>query len=106
MNCGNIIHSIPTAVKEGFFSVFYASQTEIYLFYKFKQERKKSQIFIVSWPLCDRQLADYLMLQQKDSAQQSKDIIMNNRSFTSAKIKVDAGRVMKSVAFQCCDQGA
>lgn len=68
--------------------------------------KKIKQIFNVSWPLGDRQLADYLVLQQKDSVLQSKDIIMNNRSFTTAKIKVDAGRVMKPVAFQCCDQGA
>lgn len=60
----------------------------------------------MSWLLDDKELADYLVLQQKDSVQQSKDTIINKRSFTTAKIKVDAGRAMRLVAFQCCDQGA
>lgn len=60
----------------------------------------------MSWLLDDKELADYLVLQQKDSVQQSKDTIINKRSFTTAKIKVDAGRAMRSVAFQCWDQGA
>lgn len=106
MNYGNILHSIPTAVKKGcFFNILCFTDRNL-LILQIEAGNKIKQIFIMSWPLDDRQFADYLVLQQKDSVQQSKDIIMNNRSFTAAKIKVDAGRVMKSVTFQCCDQEA
>lgn len=107
MNYGNAFHRIPTtAVKGGcFFSILPFTDRNLLLL-QMEAGKKIKQIFIMSWPLGDRELADYLVLQQKDSVQKIKDIITNNRSFTTAKIKVDAGRVLKSVAFQCCDQGA
>lgn len=106
MSYGNTIHRIPIAVKEGFFFNILCFTDRNLLILQIEAGKNIKQIFIVSWPLGDKQLADYLVLQQKDSVQQSKDIMLNNSSFTAARIKVDAGRVMNSVAFQCCDQRA
>lgn len=53
--------------------------------------KKINQNFSISWPIGDGQLAEYLALEQKDSVQQSEGIIMNNRSFTTDRIKVAAG---------------
>lgn len=53
--------------------------------------KKINHNFSKSWPLGDGQLAEYLVLEQKDSVQQSTGIITNKRSFTTASIKVAAG---------------
>lgn len=50
--------------------------------------KKINQNFRMSRPLGDGQLAKYLVLEQKDSVQKSRAIITNNRSFTTARIKL------------------
>lgn len=92
MSYRNPFHGIPTAAaKEGFFFCILPFTDSNLVILQMEAGKKINQNFSISCPLGDGQLAEYLVLEQKDFVQQSKGIITNNRSFTTARIKVAAG---------------